>query len=365
MPAPRPDPHPNRESWLNDVASRLRPAFAQLGAPLPDRLRIAIGFSSTGRRAKATGECWDSAASADATFEILVRPDLAEAEGALGLPVAAALARELVHAAVGIQAGRGPAYRKVAHSIGLVGPMRATSPGPAFLALIAPPSSPRPHRPALIAPPSSPRPHRPRPRRRRTPAPCPPRGRLGGRSSSPGRWGGSDHYRSPQAGQPACQMHLPHLRLRRPHRTQVARPGRAASLPPAWVDAGGGSRARAARVASGGDPVTPVPGEERSFLSSSLFDPPEAGRWCGAFLAPTPSGGCGAQRRARAAPLGAGTGPARSHAQPPLGGEHGEHGEDPPLARSEHRGTQAAWAGKLSTGSRALAGLGLLLDLDF
>ncbi len=48
-----PDPHPNRESWLNHVAGRLRPAFAQMGAPLPDRLRIAIGFPSTGRRAKA------------------------------------------------------------------------------------------------------------------------------------------------------------------------------------------------------------------------------------------------------------------------------------------------------------------------
>ena len=59
----------------------------------------------------------------------------------------------------------------------------------------------------------------------------------------------------------------------------------------------------------------------------------------GTPLVPTPSGRRGAQRRARAAPLGAGTGPARSHAQPPLGGEHGEHGEDPPLARSEHRGT--------------------------
>jgi len=138
MPALRPDPHPNRESWLNDVAGRLRPAFAQLGAPLPDRLRIAIGFPSTGRRAKATGECWDSTASADATFEILVRPDLAEADGALALPVAAALARELVHAAVGIEAGRGVAYRTVARGIGLVGPMRATDPGPAFLALIAP-----------------------------------------------------------------------------------------------------------------------------------------------------------------------------------------------------------------------------------
>lgn len=59
----------------------------------------------------------------------------------------------------------------------------------------------------------------------------------------------------------------------------------------------------------------------------------------GTPLVPTLSGGYGAQRRARAALLGAGTGPARSHAQPPFGGEHGEHGEDPPLARSEHRGT--------------------------
>ncbi len=38
-------------------------------------------------------------------------------------------------------------------------------------------------------------------------------------------------------------------------------------------------------------------------------------------------------------PLGIGTGPARSHAQARLRAEHGEHGEDPPLPRSEHRGT--------------------------
>jgi hypothetical protein len=63
-------------------------------------------------------------------------------------------------------------------------------------------------------------------------------------------------------------------------------------------------------------------------------------RVVGTPLVPTPPGGCGAQRRARAAPLGAGTGATRSHAQPPLGGEHDEHGEDPPLARSEHRGTR-------------------------
>jgi hypothetical protein len=140
MPASKPQPnqHPNRESWLNDVADRLRPAFAQLGAPLPDRLRIAIGFPSTGRRAKARGECWDSTASADDTFEIFIRPDLAEADGGMAMLVAAALAHELVHAAVGIKAGRGPEFRKVALGIGLIGPMRATGPGPAFLALAAP-----------------------------------------------------------------------------------------------------------------------------------------------------------------------------------------------------------------------------------
>jgi hypothetical protein len=135
--AAKPNRHLNRESWLNDVANRLQPAFARLGAPLPDRL-IAIGFPCTGRRAKVTGECWDSTASADGTFEILIRPDLAEAEGTLALPVAAALAAQLIQAAVGIPAGEGVPYRRVAHGIGLTGAMRAPEPDPAFLALIAP-----------------------------------------------------------------------------------------------------------------------------------------------------------------------------------------------------------------------------------
>jgi len=39
----------------------------------------------------------------------------------------------------------------------------------------------------------------------------------------------------------------------------------------------------------------------------------------------------------------AGTGATRTHAQPPLGGEHGEDGEDPPLAWSEHVGSLAVF----------------------
>src|SRR3546814_16606498 len=51
--------------------------------------------------------------------------------------IAAILAHELVHAAVGIPAGHGKAFKRVALGLGLVGPMRATTPGAAFLAAVA------------------------------------------------------------------------------------------------------------------------------------------------------------------------------------------------------------------------------------
>src|SRR3546814_14733783 len=67
----------NRESWLNRVAAGMAPLFAALDAPLPARIRVAIGFTSSGRKGKAIGECWDNRLSADGHFEIFIRPDLA------------------------------------------------------------------------------------------------------------------------------------------------------------------------------------------------------------------------------------------------------------------------------------------------
>ena len=104
----------------------------------PDRVRVAIGFTSRGAKAKAIGECWDNRLSADGHFEIFIRPDLAHAPDAMPAQIAAILAHELVHAAVGIPAGHGKAFKRVALGLGLVGPMRATTPGEAFLAAIAP-----------------------------------------------------------------------------------------------------------------------------------------------------------------------------------------------------------------------------------
>lgn len=101
-------------------------------------MRVAIGFTSAGRKGKAIGECWDNRLSADGHFEIFIRPDLAHAPDAMPAQIAAILAHELVHAAVGIAAGHGKTFKRIALGLGLIGPMRATTPGDAFLVVIAP-----------------------------------------------------------------------------------------------------------------------------------------------------------------------------------------------------------------------------------
>lgn len=115
---------------------RLRSDRAAIPASRP--CRVAIGFTSRGAKGKAIGECWDNRRSGDGHFEIFIRPDLAHAPDAMPAQIAAILAHELVHAAVGIAAGHGRAFKRVSVGLGLVGPMRATTPGDAFLSAIAP-----------------------------------------------------------------------------------------------------------------------------------------------------------------------------------------------------------------------------------
>ena len=130
-----PDPFGER---LNGVAAGMAPLFEALGAPLRERVRMAIGFTSAGRRSRAIGECWDNRRSADGHFEIFIRPDLAHAPDAMSAQIAAILAHELVHAAVGIKTGHGKSFTLIVLGLVLVGPMRTTTPGEAFLAAVAP-----------------------------------------------------------------------------------------------------------------------------------------------------------------------------------------------------------------------------------
>src|SRR5262252_9863482 len=116
----------------------MAPMFARLDAPLPAQLRIAIGFTSSGRRSKHIGECWNNQCSEDRHFEIFIRPDLSESKDLLPMQVAAILGHELVHAAVGVAVGHRKEFRRVARGIGLAGPMTATGAGPEFERAVAP-----------------------------------------------------------------------------------------------------------------------------------------------------------------------------------------------------------------------------------
>jgi hypothetical protein len=115
----------SRESWLNAATDSLRPHFGSAGHSLPDAIRCAIAFPSTGRRGQRLAECWAADASSDGHNEIIIRADLADP-----VHVLAILTHELVHAAVPAGSGHGPIYRAAALHVGLKGPMRTALPGP-------------------------------------------------------------------------------------------------------------------------------------------------------------------------------------------------------------------------------------------
>jgi hypothetical protein len=116
--------HDFRESWLRAAAAELRPYFASVGYPLPDNIRFAIAFTSTGRKGQRVGECWHSSSSDDASFEIFLRADIAEPVEVLGV-----LVKELVHTALPADVGHGKLFKTAALRIGLQGPMRKARPG--------------------------------------------------------------------------------------------------------------------------------------------------------------------------------------------------------------------------------------------
>jgi|SRR6478609_1829153 len=110
-----------REDWLNAFIDAARPKFDAANAPLPINTRVSVGFTSKGYRSNRIGECWSSDASEDGHYEIFIKPTLDNAA-----KLCEVLTHELIHAAVGIPAGHGPAFKRVALSLGLGGKMTST-----------------------------------------------------------------------------------------------------------------------------------------------------------------------------------------------------------------------------------------------
>jgi hypothetical protein len=114
--------HTTREEYLNAFIEGARPHFARVNAPLPANIRVAVGFTSRGVKGSRIGECWSTDASEDGHFEIFIKPTLNDVAR-----VCDVLTHELIHAAVGLDKGHNAHFKRVAASLGLVGPSKATT----------------------------------------------------------------------------------------------------------------------------------------------------------------------------------------------------------------------------------------------
>ena len=117
--------HTSREEWLRAATKELRKHFEKLGHKLPEKMRFAIAFPSTGKRGRSPGEVWHPENSDDQSYEIIIRADMYDPVEVLSI-----LVHELVHTLLPLNVKHGKEFRKIAHQVGLEGQMRQTVPTP-------------------------------------------------------------------------------------------------------------------------------------------------------------------------------------------------------------------------------------------
>lgn len=116
-----------RESWLHAAVEIFRPRFEEIGFPIPEKLRVAVGFGPTGARqenSKILGVCLHTSCTADGVNEIWISPEDADTASML-----ATLIHELIHAALNLEDGHKGKFAEAATRLGLEGKMTATTPG--------------------------------------------------------------------------------------------------------------------------------------------------------------------------------------------------------------------------------------------
>jgi hypothetical protein len=170
-----------REAWLHRAIAALRPRFAEIGLPVPERLHVSVGFGLGRARAESRnilGQCWATFTSRDRVNHIFISPMEDD-------PVAmlATLVHELIHAADDCQSGHRGAFATAARQLGLTGKMTATVAGAelaAELIVLAEALGEFPH--AALVPAGVPETPAPVPPGEPAPAPLPPH-------SGPGKQG--------------------------------------------------------------------------------------------------------------------------------------------------------------------------------
>lgn len=116
--------HDTREGWLSHGISLTAGKFTAAGYTLPANLKVACGFAPGARGGKALGVCISPKASAAGATEMFISPTVSDAVTALGI-----LLHEMVHAAVGVEAGHGPIFKRACEKLGLEGKATSAMPG--------------------------------------------------------------------------------------------------------------------------------------------------------------------------------------------------------------------------------------------
>ncbi len=112
----------NREKWLLEAVELFRPWFDEAKKPLPEHVRVSVGYSK-GHRKNTLAVCYNSLAAVDGMHQVFISPELAPDDPTRVLDV---LLHELVHAADDGQSGHRGEFARVAKELGLEGKMTAT-----------------------------------------------------------------------------------------------------------------------------------------------------------------------------------------------------------------------------------------------
>ena len=113
-----------REEWLNKALDEMRPWFEEAGDPLPEKIRVSVGWmGGRGRKSSTIGQCWRPEQVADGTPAIFIVPTLNDPIRILDV-----LVHEGVHAAGKFNHRK--EFSTLAKTLGLEKPWTATVAGP-------------------------------------------------------------------------------------------------------------------------------------------------------------------------------------------------------------------------------------------
>lgn len=129
------DTFTTREQWLVAATAEVATLLAAVNATVP-AVKVSVGFPSRGgagsKGAKVVGQCFAPAAAADGVSQVFIHPVLSDPVTVLGV-----LTHELIHAAVGVEAGHKGPFKKVFRAVGMDGKPTESGIGEALKATFA------------------------------------------------------------------------------------------------------------------------------------------------------------------------------------------------------------------------------------